>query len=115
MWTLLHCIQGDKLRDRPDRALIALGMGAALRRSELVALRVEDLRRVVEELRIRIVRPRPARKEARARRGFRCLESWARRRPERLHLNFVGERCSSSTRKPFCQRPTRRRTIHCSS
>ncbi len=55
-WTLLHFIRGDRLRDHRDRALIALGMAAALRRSELVALRVEDLRRVMEGLRIRIAR-----------------------------------------------------------
>jgi len=40
-WTLLHQIRGERLRDHRDRALIALGMAAALRRSELVALRVE--------------------------------------------------------------------------
>lgn len=55
-WTLLHHIKGDRLRDQRDRALIALGMAAALRRSELVALRVEDLERVTEGLRIRITR-----------------------------------------------------------
>lgn len=55
-WALLHCIKGDRLRDHRDRALIALGMAAALRRSELVALRVEDLQRVAEGLRVRITR-----------------------------------------------------------
>ncbi len=38
---------GTSLLDRRDRALILLGFAAALRRSELVALRVEDVR--VEE------------------------------------------------------------------
>ena len=55
-WTLLHYIRGGCLRDHRDRALIALGMAAALRRSELVALRVEDLQRVPEGLRMRIGR-----------------------------------------------------------
>ena len=55
-WTLLHCIKGERLRDHRDRALIALGMAAALRRSELVALRVEDLVTVQEGLRVRIAR-----------------------------------------------------------
>lgn len=55
-WTLLHHIKGDRLRDHRDRALIALGMAAALRRSELVALRAEDFERVKEGLRIRIAR-----------------------------------------------------------
>jgi len=55
-WTLLHHIRGERLRDHRDRAPIALGMAAALRRSELVALRVEDLQRVTEGLRLRIRR-----------------------------------------------------------
>ncbi len=55
-WTLLHHIRGERLRDHRDRALIALGMAAALRRSELVALRMEDMQRVAEGLRIRIAR-----------------------------------------------------------
>ena len=55
-WTLLHYIRGERLRDQRDRALIALGMAAALRRSELVALRVEDLQRVPEGLRVHIAR-----------------------------------------------------------
>ncbi len=55
-WTLLHFIKGERLRDHRDQALIALGMAAALRRSELVALRVEDLARVPEGLRLRISR-----------------------------------------------------------
>ena len=51
-WTLLHYIRGERLRDHRNRALIALGMAAALRRSELVALRVEDLVTVREGLRV---------------------------------------------------------------
>ena len=45
-WTLLHHIRGRRLR---DRALIALGMAA---------LRVEDLQRVPQGLRLRISRPK---------------------------------------------------------
>ena len=53
---MLYCIKGGRLRDHRDRALIALGTAAALRRSELVALRVEDLQHVPEGLRVRIAR-----------------------------------------------------------
>ena len=53
---MLHHIRGDLLRDHRDRALIALGMVAALRRSELVALRVENLQAVKEGLRVTIRR-----------------------------------------------------------
>jgi integrase len=56
IWQLLHGIKGDSLRDQRDRALIALGMAGALRRSELVALRVEDIERVKEGIRVRIAR-----------------------------------------------------------
>ncbi len=55
-WAILHHITGNSLRDHRDRALIALGMAAALRRSELAALRVEDLARDAQGLRIRIAR-----------------------------------------------------------
>ena len=64
-WTLLHYIRGERLRDQRDRALIALGMAAALRRSELVALRVEDLQRVPQRLRLRISRPKTDQEGAR--------------------------------------------------
>lgn len=53
---MLYCIKGGRLRDHRDRALIALGTAAALRRSELVALRVEDLQHVPKGLRVRIAR-----------------------------------------------------------
>lgn len=53
---VLHAIRGDGLREVRDRALIAFGMAACLRRSELVALRVEDLRRVPEGYRVTIRR-----------------------------------------------------------
>lgn len=56
VWQMLAGIRGDRLRDHRDRALIALGMAGALRRSELVALRVEDLERVSEGLRLTVRR-----------------------------------------------------------
>jgi len=46
----------DTLAGKRDRALIVLGFATALRRSELVALRVEDLSRVAEGLIVRVVR-----------------------------------------------------------
>lgn len=46
----------DRLIDIRDRALILVGLGAALRRSELVALDVEDTTVMPEGLRIRIRR-----------------------------------------------------------
>jgi integrase len=53
---ILRCIAGDDLRCVRDRALLAFGMAGAFRRSELVALRLEDVARVPEGLRITIRR-----------------------------------------------------------
>lgn len=51
---LLRAVKGDDLRAVRDRAMLAIGMAGALRRSELVALHVEDLVREPRGLRIRI-------------------------------------------------------------
>lgn len=53
---LLRVIEGDGLRARRDRAVLALGMAASLRRSELVALQVSDLAFEADGLRLRIAR-----------------------------------------------------------
>ena len=53
---LLDTLPGDDLRSVRDRALLALGMAGAFRRSELVALTMADLERVPEGLRITIRR-----------------------------------------------------------
>src|SRR4051812_6278641 len=53
---VLQAITGDDIRALRDRALIAFGMAACLRRSELVALRCEDLTRAPEGFRIIIRR-----------------------------------------------------------
>ncbi|MHC2087429.1 tyrosine-type recombinase/integrase [Methylobacterium sp. CM6244] len=47
---------GDRLLDQRDRALLLVGFGAALRRSELVALDVADIAVVPEGLRVTIRR-----------------------------------------------------------
>lgn len=53
---MLAAIPATTLRGKRDRALLALGFGGAFRRSELVALTVEDLTEAPEGLRIRIAR-----------------------------------------------------------
>ena len=53
---MLDAIPGDTLRGKRDRAILAFGMAGAFRRSELVALRVEDLDRVPEGVRLTIRR-----------------------------------------------------------
>jgi site-specific recombinase XerD len=47
---------GTNLVGKRDRALLALGFGGAFRRSELVALRVEDLEFAKEGLKVRVQR-----------------------------------------------------------
>jgi integrase len=54
--SLLVAIEGDDVAARRDRAIVLLGFAAALRRSELAALRVEDLRWSKEGLLVRIAR-----------------------------------------------------------
>jgi len=56
IWSMLHEIKGDTLRDVRDRALLSFGMVSCLRRSEITALDVADLLRVPEGLRVTIRR-----------------------------------------------------------
>ncbi len=51
---VLRSINGDTLQDMRDRAIIAFGMAAALRRSELVALTVADLVRTPRGMDVRV-------------------------------------------------------------
>jgi site-specific recombinase XerD len=53
---MLAAFPGDGLRAVRDRAVLSIGMAAALRRSELVALTVDDIAIVAEGLRITIAR-----------------------------------------------------------
>jgi site-specific recombinase XerD len=53
---MLKRIPADTLTGKRDRALLAIGFAAALRRSELVALTVEDFERAPEGLRVHIRR-----------------------------------------------------------
>ncbi len=53
---LLLAVDGDDLAARRDRAILLLGFAAALRRSELAALRVEDLRFTKKGLVVTIAR-----------------------------------------------------------
>ena len=53
---MLAGIEGDDVRAARDRALLAIGMAAALRRSELVALTMTDIVVVPEGLRLFITR-----------------------------------------------------------
>ncbi len=50
---LLRAIPGDDLRSVRDRALLAIGMAGAFRRSELVALRLDQITREARGLRMR--------------------------------------------------------------
>ncbi len=51
---MLDTIATDTLRGKRDRALLALGMAGAFRRSELVALQASDLVRLPEGLKVTI-------------------------------------------------------------
>lgn len=49
---MLRAIEGDGLRSERDRAVLALGMAASLRRSEIVALTLDDIELVAEGLKV---------------------------------------------------------------
>lgn len=49
---MLRAIEGEGLRNARDRAVLALGMAAALRRSEIVALTLDDIEIVPEGLKV---------------------------------------------------------------
>lgn len=53
---MIGTIEGNGLRAMRDRAILAIGMAAALRRSEIVALKVEHVGIVPEGLRLTIAR-----------------------------------------------------------
>ena len=53
---MLRACSGDRLRAVRARAVLAIGFAGALRRSELVAIRVEDIRRDAEGIRVVIRR-----------------------------------------------------------
>ena len=53
---MLRACAGEKLRAVRARAVLAIGFAGAFRRSELVALRVEDIRRDAEGIRVVIRR-----------------------------------------------------------
>ena len=56
IWSMLHEIKGDALRDVRDRALLSFGMVSCMRRSEITALDVSDIVRALEGLRVTIRR-----------------------------------------------------------
>lgn len=53
---MIGTIEGGGLRAMRDRAILAIGMAAALRRSEIVAIEVEHVGIVPEGLRLTIAR-----------------------------------------------------------
>ena len=56
IWSMLHEIKGDMLKDVRDRALLSFGMISCMRRSEITVLNVSDIVRSPEGLRVTIRR-----------------------------------------------------------
>ncbi len=82
---MLRAITGDDIRSVRDRALLAFGMAGAFRRSELVALRVEQITREARGVRVRFGRTKADQEgagevtaipEGRRIRPVQLLEAW---------------------------------------
>ncbi|WP_081974573.1 site-specific integrase [Sphingomonas taxi] len=83
---MLAGIEGDGLRAVRDRAILAVGMAAALRRSEIVALGVEHVGLVPEGLRLTIARSKTDRAGAGA---VIAIPEGSRIRPKALLLAWM--------------------------
>ncbi|MEA1085879.1 tyrosine-type recombinase/integrase [Sphingomonas sp. CD22] len=83
---MLAAIEGDGLRAVRDRAILAIGMAAALRRSEIVALGVEHVGLVPEGLRLTIARSKTDRAGAGA---VIAIPEGSRIRPKALLLAWM--------------------------
>jgi integrase len=83
---MLATIEGDGLRALRDRAILAVGMAAALRRSEIVALAVDHVALVPEGLRLTIARSKTDRAGAGA---VIAIPEGSRIRPKALLLAWM--------------------------
>ncbi|NYD92057.1 site-specific integrase [Sphingomonas melonis] len=83
---MLATIEGDGLRALRDRAILAVGMAAALRRSEIVALTVDHVALVPEGLRLTIARSKTDRAGAGA---VIAIPEGSRIRPKALLLAWM--------------------------
>lgn len=114
---LLRAIPGDDLRSVRDRALLAFGMAGAFRRSELVALRVEQLAREPRGLHVRFGRSKTDQEGMGAviavpdgpRIGpVRLLESWLARAGIAEGYVFRRLRAGAATDQPMSDRAVAR-------
>lgn len=83
---MIGAIEGDGLRAVRDRAILAIGMAAALRRSEIVALQVEHVGIVPEGLRLTIARSKTDRD---GRGAVIAIPEGSRIRPKALLLAWM--------------------------
>lgn len=83
---MLHGIRGESARAVRDRALLAIGMAGAFRRSELVAIQLDEVAMVPEGLRILIARSKTDQEGA----GVEiAIPEGTRIRPKRLLIDWV--------------------------
>lgn len=83
---MLAAIEGDGLRAVRDRAILGIGMAAALRRSEIVALEVDHVGIVPEGLRLTIARSKTDRA---AQGAIIAIPEGSRIRPKALLLAWI--------------------------
>jgi len=100
---MLRTIMGHDLRSRRDRAVLAIGMAAALRRSELVGLIVEDVELAPEGLRLLIGRSKT---DQAGEGAVIAIPEGKRIRPKALLLDWMKE--AGHQGGPLFRRLTRR-------
>ena len=99
---MLAAIEGDGLRAIRDRAVLAIGMAAALRRSELVALEVDHVGIVPKGLEILIARSKTDQQRVGA---VVAIPEGSRIRPKALLLDWMA--AAGHTEGPLFRRLTR--------
>jgi site-specific recombinase XerD len=107
---MLEQLAGDRLQVLRDRALLLIAFAAALRRSELVDLKVNDVERHAGGIVLQIRAPRPTRRAAARRSRYRTASGSSRcgaRRLARGRGHHRRARCSGRSTATATSAPTR--------
>ncbi len=114
---ILRAIEGDDIRSVRDRALLAFGMAGAFRRSELVALRVDQITREPRGLRVQFGRTKADQEgigqviaipDGRRIRPVQRIEDWLARAAITEGVVFRKLKAGHATERPMSDRAVAR-------